>query len=312
MCSGQWLPCAWRDRQAGGGVVPHPDPSFPSNLGVQAPAAVRGGRPLGCAPACGPGTPSASPAIPERHRRRPAAQLRWRPPRAPKARSPRPAPSPYANVRARQPIVRLAGPALPRQSQWAGGGCGRHAHRRAAPCGRGRRVPFRTSASGRGRHLPGGAWGASLPARGRLPRGSGRVVRPGALFPRPPRGGRILLGNPRDSAHVAGSGPRRGLSLGTRVEPAPPAPTPGCLAGGAERGGSFGSAWFAPQPRGPAPGALDPSRGICHHGRFAVRAGAPERGCRVLAGLLPALPGPVRELKRRVKQGNGLFQPRSY
>ena len=32
VCGGQWLPCAWRDRRAGGGVVPHPRPPPPARL----------------------------------------------------------------------------------------------------------------------------------------------------------------------------------------------------------------------------------------------------------------------------------------
>lgn len=104
VCGGQWLPCAWRDRRAGGGVVPHPrpPPHLPSNLAVRArcpcPAQV---------PAREPRTPRASPAT----LRGAVAGSRPNfgggsgsgPLAPPPARNP--APGPYANAQVSRPMV---------------------------------------------------------------------------------------------------------------------------------------------------------------------------------------------------------------
>lgn len=205
VCGGQWLPCAWRDRRAGGGVVPHPrpPPHLPSNLAVRArrpcPAQVPAREPRtpraspatlrGPSPALGPTSAAAAAAAPSRPRQpgtpRPA---RMQMPRSRDQWSAEPGPPCRAAASGREPET------------------GRRAHRRAAPRGRGRRVPFRTSASGRGRHLPGGAFGARrLPGAGRLPRR--RVVRPEALPRRPKveRPGR--LGTPRPQSPASWAPP---------------------------------------------------------------------------------------------------------
>lgn len=173
VCGGQWLPCAWRDRRAGGGVVPHPRPLPPLQVGCLSPLPLFGpsSRPpawdpsrVTCDPGAGPSPalgPTSVAAAGPSHPRRPRAprQARMQIPRSSSQWSAEQGPPCRTAASGREP----------------GAGC--HAHRRAAPRGRGRRVPFRTSASGRGRHLPGGAGGLCAAARrpGLLPRRLGRV-----------------------------------------------------------------------------------------------------------------------------------------
>lgn len=246
MCGGQWLPCAWRDRCAGGGVVPHPRPPPPPvQLGGPEPAAPA--RPKFPPASLGPSRVTCDP---ERGRRRLSAQLRRRPrpPRAPPARNP--APGLYANAQVSQPMVGRAGPALPGRSQWTRAGTGRRAHCRAAPRGRGRRVPFRTS-----------AWAGPPPA-GRLRRSEaarrGAPSAGGWYDPRrsPARPGWKGPGAYAPSApHPQTGPPRAGHVLGSRRAPAraaravrsrPPSTGASCTHSGAVclAGRGCGSAWF--------------------------------------------------------------------
>lgn len=230
MCGGQWLPCAWRDHRVGGGAVPHPRPLFPLQLV----------RPRPTAPAR-PEPPPAGLGLLARHLQPRRGAVAGSQPKFGGGRGPLAAPTGPRPPRARRP-ARAPRPTRMQirgsRSQWQAGpgppccvpasgremGAGHHAHRRAAPRGRGRRVPFRTSASGRGRHLPGGACGRRVATvRGGSPAGRGGWYGPrrspapavGPQLPGTRRAGmHVALPRPRDARGArAARGPCRALWL---------------------------------------------------------------------------------------------------